>query len=816
MSFFSEYTGCAWVEKWLREVAPMKYEGSQTQHLTSFVHFIRILNSDVKLPLIQLLSDKADLIDLDLSIDVGNSHTCAILFETPSEGDVRFNQVKKLKFRNFNHPTRTYTDSFSTRVVFRDEHFGMKDSFFAKQEKFVWPSPVRIGFEAEELINSFKVSRNVQHENRSFYSSPKRYLWDDQMVKHPWNYHDLQQDIPKKVYRKGISEQLKSDGTLCTDGAWGATPMYSRRTLMTFLFLEIFSQAISQFNSFEFRAGHGRPNARRRLRHVLISCPTAMIKIEQVALRKAAEDAVHILKNYAQKVNSDNAEISPVISDSFEIIPKIKNLKLNLDELERRDEWMYDEATCAQFVFLYGLIQHKFDGNSHNLFNLFGHKGNDGHNVLSIGSLDIGGGTSDLMICEYDLKYEKSTELIPKPLYYESFHLAGDDLMKNIIQRIIIEGREMSADDKNCIGVFENHGYNLYGDDIYEKLNGFFGRDAANMSYLSRMQRINFLNQIGIPLAHAYLDCANSNEIKVMTYTDIFAKKPPSNDLLRYFEDHFNFRFEDLVWRLNPAKVNEIIRDTFSKLIMQVAKLMHKFHCDYVVISGRPCSFKEIERLFLEVHPVQPNRFVNLNNYWIGKWYPFSDNSGYVKDPKTIVATGALIGFMATKFYKLNKFKINPKNLILNLNSTANYAGAIKDNVIKQVLLTPTVHKAKFRVFGIPHAIGITNVNSKNYPARYAYQLVYNERYIRNNMERSGSSNIQDVINKYNSRLPFEITISREFDIDKEKIVLEEISDCDGEALPQTLLSLKVVTLANENGYWFDTADFTLTINARN
>jgi hypothetical protein len=28
-----------------------------------------------------------------------------------------------------------------------------------------------------------------------------------------------------------------------------------------------------------------------------------------------------------------------------------------------------------------------------------------------------------------------------------------------------------------------------------------------------------------------------------------------------------------------------------------------------------------------------------------------------VKDPKTIVATGALIGFMATKFYKLNKFK---------------------------------------------------------------------------------------------------------------------------------------------------------------
>ncbi len=816
LSFFSEFTGCSWVEKWLGDLIKPREDESQTLHLTTFVHLIRILNSDIKLPVIQLLTDKGDLIDLDLSIDVGNSHTCAILFETPIEGDVKFNHVKKLQIRDLNCPTRTHSDSFSTRVVFRDEQFGMKDSYFAKYEKFAWPSPVRIGFEAEELIKSFHVKRNVQHENKSFYSSPKRYLWDDQMSKHPWNYHDLGQEIPKKVYRKGISEQLKSDGTLCTDGAWGATPMYSRRTLMTFLFLEIFSQAISQFNSFQFRSSHGRPNARRRLRHVLISCPTAMIKVEQIALRKAAEDAVQILKNFSGKVNNEDAAISPVIADAFEIIPKLKNIRLNLDELERKDDWMYDEATCAQFVFLYGLIQHKFDGNSHNLFKLFGRKSKDGSNVLTVGSLDIGGGTSDLMICEYGLNYDNSTELIPNPLYYESFHLAGDDLMKNIIQHIVIEGREKTEDDLLCSGVIENFGYNLYGDDISEKLNGFFGKDAANMSYLSRMQRINFLNQIGIPLAHAYLECANSGETVTASYSDIFSSKPPSQDLLRYFEDHFGFRFEDLKWRLNPKKVNQVIKDTFSKLIMQVAKLMHRFNCDYVVISGRPCSFLEIERLILEVHPVQPNRFVNLNNYWIGKWYPFADNNGYVKDPKTIVATGALIGFMATKFYKLKKFKINPKYLIQNLNSTANYAGTIRDNVIKEVLLSPTKNKATFKVYGIPHSLGVKNIDSKNYPARFAYQLIYNEKFISNTMQMTNVGKAQDLINKLNAKLPFEITISREIDVDKEKVVIEEITDNEGESLAPTMLSLRVVTLSNEHGYWFDTAEFALSINSRN
>jgi hypothetical protein len=256
----------------------------------------------------------------------------------------------------------------------------MKDSFFPKQEKFQWPSMVRIGFEAENLINSVQLKRNIHQENKSFYSSPKRYLWDNKLSKQPWNFHDDTKEIPKKVYKKGISEQLKSDGSICVDGAWGATPLYSRRTLMTLLFLELFTQATAQFNSFEFRSSHGKPNARRRLRHVVLSCPTAMVKEEQIALRKSAEDAVNILRNYSKYLNNDHAIVSPIISESFDIIPSVKDIKLKYDEkvdrlkdIDRKPiDWIYDEATSSQFVYLYAEITKRYRNNCNDYFQFYG------------------------------------------------------------------------------------------------------------------------------------------------------------------------------------------------------------------------------------------------------------------------------------------------------------------------------------------------------------------------------------------------------------------------------------------------------------
>ena len=69
--------------------------------------------------------------------------------------------------------------------------------------------------------------------------------------------------------------------------------------------------------------------------------------------------------------------------------------------------------------------------------------------------------------------------------------------------------------------------------------------------------------------------------------------------------------------------------------------------------------FNALENLFIKYHPVSPNRIINLNKYWIGRWYPFSDNNGFIEDPKTVVTVGSLISLMAGTLFKLDKFRIN-------------------------------------------------------------------------------------------------------------------------------------------------------------
>ena len=48
-------------------------------------------------------------------------------------------------------------------------------------------------------------------------------------------------------------------------------------------------------------------------------------------------------------------------------------------------------------------------------------------------------------------------EFFADPLYWDSFKLAGDDLLKEIIQQIIIEGTVYSDADEGCTGVIENY-----------------------------------------------------------------------------------------------------------------------------------------------------------------------------------------------------------------------------------------------------------------------------------------------------------------------------------------------------------------------
>ena len=54
--------------------------------------------------------------------------------------------------------------------------------------------------------------------------------------------------IPQPVYLDGVTNYLQLDGSIVknTDDVMGSSPRYSRKSLMTFLFLEIYINAFKQ------------------------------------------------------------------------------------------------------------------------------------------------------------------------------------------------------------------------------------------------------------------------------------------------------------------------------------------------------------------------------------------------------------------------------------------------------------------------------------------------------------------------------------------------------------------------------------------
>jgi len=327
------------------------------------------------------------------------------------------------------------------------------------------------------------------------------------------------------------------------------------------------------------------------------------------------------------------------------------------------------------------------------------------------------------------------------------------------------------------------------------------------------------MNQIAIPIALKYMEQANMDGGQQLSFDEIFVDHKPGKELLDYFEAHFGFRFQEIVWKFSAHKVNEIIQSVFSKLIRQIAGLMGRFNCDIVLLSGRPCAFQSLENLFLKYHPVTPNRLINLNNYWIGRWFPFADNNGYISDSKTVVALGSLISHMGGTLYKLDKFKINNEKLRTKLISTADYIGAIKHGVINEAILHLKNTEGSIIVHTLPFQIGFKNIDSVHYPSRNIYVIDFNEAKILESLSKKGQSDqarlddsVEGFKQKIRSRMPLKFLLCREFEKDKEEIFISEVTDCEMNDISKNYFELHTQTLPETAGYWLDSGEFTLNI----
>ncbi len=813
---FTQDNSIAWIDRYLADLFYDRNEEDRYTHpikkyIAKYVLLLKWLAAQTESPEIQLFTDNIRKKTVDLVIDIGNSATCALLFENKDDDSFDFDSVKKLIIQDYTNPHLEYNNSFPMNMIFSESSFGNIDKDNYHNNKFIVPSLTRIGFEAEKLIHSASTNLDLGYELKTYNSSPKRYLWDDQISDREWEFQPLKTNRVKKVYLNGISEQLSLDGSLKRSReVFGAKSMFSRASLMKFVFLEVLMHAHVQINSFKFREEHGEMTMPRTIKRITISCPTGMIQHEQIALRQAAAEACELLDGY-QRFYFDQDENTNWFKKP-EIIPSIQDISKTLSQLEDKKDWMYDEATCSQLVFVYSLFSKKLRSNNYVIDHfLFNNK-----NTLKIASIDIGAGTTDIIINQYQLKTSnKIQELIPQPLFWDSFKLAGDDLMKELIQKLIIRS-PLKMDDLAIEGL-ENYGRSKGIIDIQSRINGFFGENSNNMGYLAKMMRKSFVHQVAQPIVLKYLQQANQQESLDMSFEEIIGHKFENSALVNYFERIIGFNFLEIRWTISAKVVNEIVASVFEGLVRQMCLVINQFECDFVVLSGKPASLLSYEELFKKFLFVSPTNVINLNNYWIGKWYPFADNLGNVEDPKTIVAVGAIIALMAAKLKKIQDFNLNTTELIKNLSSTADYIISKVENR-KEVILTPQKHEQTFLLKSLPFEFGYAKYLSRNYTYSGLYRLSIDHRQmeevIKNRFVGRDASFYEEQVDKERGEilrhLPLKVTIARDWDESKEILKIEHIEDNEGNERPARFFQLHYQTLDSVQGYWLDTCEFVL------
>ena len=500
-------------------------------------------------------------------------------------------------------------------------------------------------------------------------------------------------------------------------------------------------------------------------------------------------------------------------------------------------------------VYIYAEVAQRYLNHCEDFFNLYGHvrkefkEDNYHRNALTIGSLDIGAGTTDLMICAYKYDEKGVCKLTPKPLFWDSFYYAGDDLLEEIVRAVIIEGRNkgmgpiyegpvfnaicsnyMSLSDDDFIEAFSLQGKVQFGNlseneknelkytyasrETSERIHNFFGKDKALMDYKDRIMRQDFNVQVSVPMGLKMMDMLRmGRKSSRLRYEDFFMELQPASFIIDHFNKHFSLvskdktfvdiDFRKIVWQYNPEAIANIIVTKVEPLMKQLAIVLNTYQCDIVLLAGKPTSLNVITDLFLKYYPTSPNRLIRLNDYRVGEWYPFADGLGYFKDQKSLVAIGAMIGYMSSNG-GINGFHMDMANLKKDMCSTANYMGLYNtvNQKITEAILTPDQNSASFEVHGFPLFLGCKQLVSKFYQARPLFSL-----------------NLAEDVDLHTLALPLKVSVARNYSQDKETLKIVSAIDANGKPFSINKLRFGVQSLASEGAYWLDKGEFVLSIN---
>jgi len=556
-----------------------------------------------------------------------------------------------------------------------------------KSEKLVTPrlfddlSMVRMGREAEDMLRLMHAEGDI----RTGVSSPKRYLWadDDSWLEGAnWHMADpanryqtgnyvavLQGPLLKYIHEDDrdflLFDEEPAEDQLATEVP--LKPRHPPRALMTAALYELLCQAYMYVNSVAYREATGDVGRAREIRTLTLSYPSGMIQEERQRLEKQAQKAVNIFartlgKNQAIKpqvrlgIDEASAVHLTYIWSQLRMLgqdPRIWFSTVRQDRGHAPPEPRQVAEVAAPAGARRGVapeLGSAVQSRSRPQGNLPGNG-----DEIRIACIDVGGGTTDLMIARYTLQPGIDDKIWGEVLHQDGINLGGDQLVKRLLECIIVPRLT------EAIGLEPEDVQLLFGPEV-----------PRNREI--RLQRIRWMNHLLVPLALAYLARAVEElPEEVISHTNPDIVDP---EIIKSLQDAIDKLrgpgycnvSQELNLYFDKAAFEKVAHEVFDELLYDFCRRICHYRADVVLLAGLPSKLSFIQQLVRTYVPLAPSRVLPMHNHYAGNWYPYQDdrglNPGVIVDPKSPVAVGAAIELLASHgMLPQFKFKMQPRNL---------------------------------------------------------------------------------------------------------------------------------------------------------
>jgi hypothetical protein len=567
--------------------------------------------------------------------------------------------------------------------------FGGKKQVKRERETYVRPplfddwSMVRMGREVDEVSQIM----HAKGDFRTGVSSPKRYLWadDDSWLEGAFWYmadpHDRQgnSEFASKLHGpllKFIHEDDRDFLIEKNDPPEEAfaqmvptKPTHAPRCLMTTAIYELLCQAFAYVNSYGYRSRTDDSARTREIHSLTMTFPSGMFQEEKERFQRQCQKAINI---YARTVGK-HQRIKPQLTFSIDEAsavhltyiwaelrmlgqdPRLWFAALARDHSRSKSDPWGDTAGSSVKEAVGAMPAARRRGAAAPSRGV-ARPGRGGPSAeepaeeqkrkeLRIACIDIGGGTSDMMIASYLYEPGIDDTIRGKVLHQDGVSIAGDQLVKRLLERIIV------PHFAQAIGLEDEDVLLLFGP-----------RVPKNRGFTS--QRVDWINRLFVPLAEAYLQAA-VDEVEnpeahdaalEITHTDPELIDPAVLESLEQVctklrgPGYYDLN-QDLGLQFNRPSFEQVVHEVFDDLLFDFCTRIAEYQADVVLLAGQPSKLRYIQQLISKYLPLPPTRIISMFNHYAGNWYPYQDvkgsRPGLIVDPKSAVVVGAAIEFMA-------------------------------------------------------------------------------------------------------------------------------------------------------------------------